>query len=201
MKSGIAAHLIDSETGAREAHRRERSLVQRATRGDASACREIVEQHSAGMYSRALRMVRDRSEAEDLVQESFARAFGRLRQFDSTYRLSTWLYRIVVNSCRDHMKSPRRKEQPSGQHQLEQCTRSWNDDPLIARERRRRLQRALDSLRPNYSEIVMLKDVMELSFEEIHALTGTPITGLKIRAVRARDRLRKLLAEPAIKAE
>jgi DNA-directed RNA polymerase specialized sigma24 family protein len=64
-----------------------------------------------------------------------------------------------------------------------------------------RLHRALEKLRPNYSQIVMLKDVMELSYEEIHALTGTPITGLKIRAVRARDRLRKLLDEQTIDSD
>src|SRR5262252_3008603 len=92
MKQLTTAELA-FEPDADEAFRRERALVQRATNGDARACREIVDQHYAGMYLRALRMVGDRAEAEDLVQESFARAFNRLRQFDTRFRLSTWLYR------------------------------------------------------------------------------------------------------------
>jgi RNA polymerase sigma-70 factor (ECF subfamily) len=200
MKQNTADELF-FEPHATEARRREKSLVQRATSGDADACREIVEQHYAGMYMRALRVVGDRVEAEDLVQESFARAFGRLRQFNSSYRLSTWLYRIVLNSCRDHMKSPRRREQPIGTQQLERNASGEGGDPLLARERQNQLRRAFEQLRPNYSQIVMLKDVMELSYEEIHALTGTSISGLKIRAVRARDRLRKLLDEQAIETE
>lgn len=196
MKPIEAVHAFSSETD--EPRRGERRLVQRAANGDADACREIVERHYGGMYALALRMVRDRTEAEDLVQESFARAFGRLRQFNPCYRLSTWLYRIVVNTCRDHIKSPRRKEQPSGDREFEHELAARGDDPALARERVEQLRRAFEQLRPSYSEIVMLKDVMELSFEEIHVMTGTPITGLKIRAVRARGRLRKLLEQQAL---
>jgi RNA polymerase sigma-70 factor (ECF subfamily) len=199
MKEGTAEERPQDDV--EDQRRRERFLVQRAAKGDARACREIVEQHYGGMYSRALRLIGDRAEAEDLVQESFARAFGRLRQFDSSYRLSTWLYRIVLNSCRDHLKSPRRRESPAGTQHLERDASELGGDPWLARERVQRLHRALEKLRPNYSQIVMLKDVMELSYEEIHALTGTPITGLKIRAVRARDRLRKLLDEQTIDSD
>jgi RNA polymerase sigma-70 factor, ECF subfamily len=173
------------------ARHREQSQIRRAWGGDGAACREIVEQHRRGMYAVALRMTGDKAEAEDLVQDSFARAFRRLHQFDATYRLSTWLYRIVLNSCRDHLKSPRRNERPAGARQLELA----ESDPWLARERKQRLSRAIERLTPHYSEIVMLKDVMELSYEEIHTLTGTPVTGLKIRAIRARDRLRELLEE------
>jgi RNA polymerase sigma-70 factor (ECF subfamily) len=199
MTKGKAEERPDDDVDAQR--RRERFLVQRAAEGDARACRAIVEQHYGGMYSRALRLIGDRIEAEDLVQESFARAFGRLRQFDTSYRLSTWLYRIVLNSCRDHLKSARRRESPAGTHHLERDAGDLGGDPWLARDRVQRLHRALEKMRPNYSQIVMLKDVMELSYEEIHALTGTPITGLKIRAVRARDRLRKLLDEQAVDAD
>ena len=85
--------------------------------------------------------------------------------------------------------------------QLDRNVGDLHGDPWLARERLQRVRRALEKLRPNYSQIVMLKDVMELSFEEIHALTGTSISGLKIRAVRARDRLRKLLDDPTIDAD
>jgi RNA polymerase sigma-70 factor, ECF subfamily len=177
-----------------DARRSERALIERAAQGDAQAARAIVMQHRAGMRALALRMTRDRTEAEDLVQEAFARAFKRLHQFDDKYRLATWLYRIVLNSCRDHLKSPRRKECPSA---LQEAVSSrGNDpdaDPWLVRDRAHRLHRALAELRPSDKQILVLKDLMELSYDEIHAITGTPVTGLKIRAIRARARMRELL--------
>jgi RNA polymerase sigma-70 factor (ECF subfamily) len=170
------------------------ALIRRATSGDARAARALVEAHHGSMYKLALRMVDDGTEAEDLVQEAFARAFRRLDQFDEAYRLSTWLHRIVLNSCRDHLKSPRRRERPSTAP-LEPSAEGEEPqhDPMVDDQRARRLHHALDELRPKYREIIVLKDVLELSYHEIRDVTGTPITGLKIRAIRARARLRKLL--------
>lgn len=172
----------------------ELTLIQRATSGDARAARTLVEAHYGSMYGLALRMIGDGTEAEDLVQEAFARAFHRLHQFDATYRLSTWLHRIVLNSCRDHLKSPRRRERPSTAP-LEPSPESTESpaDPMVDGQRARRLHDALQELRPKHREIIVLKDVLELSYDEISGVTGTPITGLKIRAIRARARLRKLL--------
>ena len=192
-----------SEAGAESersnAHCAERAYVARSLSGDAVASRALFEQHYPGMYALALRTVRDPSEAEDLVQESFARAFARLDEFDPQYRLSTWLYRIVLNTCRDHIKSPRRRELPASQS-MDTARESpeWENDPALVHERARRVQRALSKLRPNYWEIVMLKDVMELSYDEIKDVTGCALPGLKIRAVRARARLRKLLEDERI---
>lgn len=181
---------------AANARQAERGLVSRAANGEPRAARELVQQHYGAMYARALRSIGDPVEAEDLVQDAFVRAFGRLDRFDPKYRLSTWLHRIVINSCRDHMKSPRRRERPSGE-QLDEVGVALDPDshPMVVAQRVRRLRSALAELRPAYLEIVVLKDVMGLSFDEIHDATGAPITGLKIRAIRARARLRKLLAK------
>jgi RNA polymerase sigma-70 factor (ECF subfamily) len=174
----------------------ELALIRRAAEGDARAARTLVEAHHGGMYNLALRMVGDGAEAEDLVQEAFARAFHRLDQFDDTYRLSTWLHRIVLNSCRDHLKSPRRRERPSSAPlELAPEVGASQSDALIDDQRARRLHSALQELRPKYREIIVLKDVLGLSYDEIRDVTGTPITGLKVRAIRARARLRKLLEE------
>lgn len=186
-----------ARNGARDceaARELELTLIRRAASGDACAARTLVEQHHGGMYKLALRMIGDGAEAEDLVQEAFARAFQRIDQFDATYRLSTWLHRIVLNSCRDHLKSPRRRERPSTAP-LEPTPEDveLQADPMVDAQRARRLHHALDELRPKYREIIVLKDLLELSYDEIRDVTGTPITGLKIRAIRARTRLRKLL--------
>jgi RNA polymerase sigma-70 factor (ECF subfamily) len=181
----------ESASEGQDARSAELQRVRLAAAGDAHAARAIVEQHHAGMRALARRVTGDRAEADDLVQEAFARAFRRLHQFDAKYRLSTWLYRIVLNSCRDHLKSPRRKEHPCAQQA--EPTSHAEADPWIAGDRARRVHRALAELRPTYKEIIVLKDLMELSYDEIHEITGTPVTGLKIRAIRARARMRELL--------
>jgi RNA polymerase sigma-70 factor (ECF subfamily) len=191
MERVRVARLVGAGAGVRQA---ERGLVSRAVSGEPRAAREIFERHYGGMYARAMRSIGDPVEAEDLVQDAFVRAFGRLDRFDPKYRLSTWLHRIVINSCRDHLKSPRRRERPCGEELDEVSAACDRDsDPMVIDQRGRRLRSALAELRPRYLEIVVLKDMMGLSFEEIHVATGAPITGLKIRAIRARARLRKLL--------
>jgi RNA polymerase sigma-70 factor (ECF subfamily) len=173
----------------------ERRQVELAVRGDPIAFRAIVERHHRGLFGLALRMVGDRTEAEDLVQEAFAKAYCNLADFDPGYRLSTWLYRITLNVCRDFLKSPRRRERPAHSAEMPESA-GLVDATVSAPEQRdevRRVQRALAQLRPKYREILVLKDLEELSYEEIRAITGAPITALKIRAVRARQRLRELL--------
>jgi RNA polymerase sigma-70 factor, ECF subfamily len=189
--------------GVSEAAPDERALEQRwveqAMEGDARAFREIVERHHRGMFRLALRMLRDREEAEDVVQESFARAYRCLDGFDPAFRLSTWLYRIALNVCRDHLKSPRRRERPDGL-----ATASWRvqtedsarADVQIERVRKiRKLHEGLKRLSPSYREALVLKDLEELSYEEMRTVTGSPVTALKIRVVRARAKLRTILEE------
>ncbi len=179
--------------------RREQANIDRALEGDALAFRAIVERHHRGLYALAVRMIGDRTEAEDVVQETFAKAFRRLDSFDPAFRLSTWLYRIALNTCRDHLKSPRRRERPRGLSAVQAHTPaddSMRADALLEQSRRAaRVHTAIDRLKPTHREVLVLKDLQELSYEEIHRITGAPVTALKIRAVRARAKLRLLLEE------
>lgn len=177
---------------------RERRQIELALRGDAMAFRTIVERHHRGMHALALRMTGDRAAAEDLVQEAFARAYCRLNQFDPSYRLSTWLYRIVLNLCHDHHKSARRRERATDLDQHADDAARQPDALLFAHRRIQRVHDALARLRPAHREVLVLKDLQGLSYLEIRDLTGTPVTALKIRVIRARKNLRALLeGDPA----
>lgn len=177
----------------------EQGWIQRAVQGDARAFRSIVERHHHGLFRLALRMLGDRAEAEDAVQEAFARAYKRLEYFDPSYRLSTWLYRIALNICRDHLKSPRRKERPRGLAAMplsERTDDAQRADHRLERARMaQRLAGCLEQLSSSYREAVVLKDLEELSYQEMKEVTGAPVTALKIRVVRARAKLRALLEE------
>ena len=167
--------LLAADRGS-DAEVQERRLVELAARGDAMAFRAIVERHHAGLFVLASRLMRETAEAEDAVQE-------------------TWLYRITVNVCRDAWRSDRAREQREAKESESLADHDAGEPEALLAARRRALavREKLDQLRPAYREILVLKDMQELSYEEIHVITGAPITALKIRAIRARQKLRKLL--------
>ena len=174
--------------------------VEAAAAGDATAFRRIVEQHHRPLYLMAVRLVGDPVEAQDLVQDSLAKAYVNLDRFDPSFRLSTWLHRITLNTCRDHLKSARRREHvtSTGDALVEETDDAPRPDEVLHRRREaERVHAALGRLKPSYREVLVLKDMQGLSYREIKAITGSPITALKIRVVRARTKLRRLLeAEP-----
>ena len=172
--------------------------VERARSGDAMAFRAIIERHNRGIFALTRRLVGCAIEAEDLTQEAFARAYRSLDGYDPEYRLSTWLYRIALNACRDYLKSARRRERPTEHAILAEA--AWDgpapEATMDAARRAVRVRAALELLAPAYREALVLKDMQELSYDEMHAITGSPVTALKIRVLRARAKLRKLLEEP-----
>lgn len=185
-------HLAEAERA------QEQLLVERALLGETAAFRGLVERHQRGVHGLVGRLVHNASDQDELVQEAFARAYCALEQFDPRYRFSTWLYRIALNLCRDHNKSAKRRERSVGldveaaasgevstqkSHELNPD----RDSDLL------RLREAVDSLPSKDREVIVLKDLQELSYEEMRDITGSPITALKIRVVRARRRLQRLM--------
>lgn len=173
----------------------ERAWVESACEGDARAFRRIVEEHHRPLFLMASRLVGDSVEARDLVQESFAKAYTNLERFDPSFRLSTWLHRITLNTCRDYLKSARRRERTVCAEVMEERPDDapLPDEVLAQRRIAQSVRTALDALKPAYREVLVLKDLQGLSYVEIREITGSPITALKIRVVRARAKLRAVL--------
>lgn len=164
--------------------------------GEASAFRRLVRAHQGGVYGLLLRLTGSVTDAEELTQDAFLKAFRALDRYDPTYRFSTWLYRIALNTFHDHAKSARRREVPTDTRVL--ASRAAEGSPeadVASAERGARLAECLCALPPKYREVVVLKDVEGLSYEEIRQIIRLPITTLKIRVVRARAMIRVELAK------
>ncbi len=170
----------------------ERSLALRVVAGDHASFRVIVERFAPGLHHLALGLVGS-ADAPDMVQDTFSRAFRRMDSFDSRYRMSTWLYGICLNRCRDYLKSARRREVPTADAQPEGCV-AMADEEADVRANLRRVEHAMRQMRPRDREILVLKDFEQLSYAEIREVLGTiSISALKVRVIRARARLRELL--------
>ena len=149
---------------------------------------------SAGVYNVIYRLVHSAADAEDLAQQAFLSAFDALGRFDLEARFSSWIYRIAVNLAKDHLKSPRRGERPTQEMEPLEALFAGalpaTDEPAVSAERQRLLARALGALSLGDREVLVLKDLEELPYEEMRTILRRPITALKIRVVRARARLR-----------
>jgi RNA polymerase sigma-70 factor (ECF subfamily) len=177
----------------------EAAVVRAAQRGDQAAFAEIVRRHQRSVYRLAYGLTRNASDADDLAQETFVRAYRALGGFRVGQPLRPWLSRIVVNqafSLFRHRK--RRPETPL--EPLVEAGRQFGaeDDParrVEADERMQHLAAAFAALKPEHQAVLTLRVVEEMSYEDIAGTLAVPIGTVMSRLSRARAELKSLLAE------
>ena len=171
-------------------------LVRRAKDGDKLALAALCERHGPRVERIALHVLRDAEDARDAAQEALVKLVQRLGQFRGQAQFSTWLHRLVVNTCKDvaqaRWTAARRIEQL-----VEDARVATDGDParaLHASETRRELGRCLADLPQAQATVVALKDAFDVSFEEISEATGMPVGTAKCYAHRGRNGLRARLS-------
>jgi RNA polymerase sigma-70 factor (ECF subfamily) len=191
-------HIGNEVLAEDDARADERRAIEAVLAGERGAFALLVERHHRGLRAMLHRFVHHATDAEDLAQQAFLSAFDALGRFDLEQRFSTWLYRIAINLAKDHLKSKKRGETSLGDDDVREAAFAGalpaTDAATVARQRRQLVEQALATLSVDDREILLLKDVEELPFAEIKRITGRPVTALKIRAVRARARMREALA-------
>ncbi|MCX7994116.1 MAG: sigma-70 family RNA polymerase sigma factor [Fimbriimonadales bacterium] len=181
----------------------EAQLVERAQAQDETAFEQIMNLYADRLYSYILRMVGNSSDAEDLLQETFLRAYQGLPGFDGRASLSTWLYRIATNLCIDHQRRRARRVQTVSYFATEDDggeTSEWEfpdlqtPDPMqsvLNRELQQVVEHAIDLLSPKLRTVLLLYDVENLSYEEIACVLNIPIGTVKSRLNHARGQIQK----------
>jgi len=157
------------------------------------AYRAIVDKYYARSLRYAVRMLGNREDAEEVVQDTFVRAFRGLNRYDPRGRFEAWLFRILINRCRTKAsRELRRRRTILPAEELSPAAAPQTDpgDPLLRRD----IRRALLVLKPEYREAFLLKHVEELSYAEMEMVTGDRTPALKMRVKRARDQLQNHLA-------
>ena len=171
-------------------------LVRRAKDGDPHALRALCERHAPRVERIALHVLRDPEDARDAAQESLVKLVRRVGQFRGQSEFSTWLHRLVVNTCKDVAQARWTAERHT--EPLVADRRVARDgDPareLAASETRRELGRCLAELPSAQATVVALKDAFDASFDEISETTGLPVGTAKCYAHRGRNSLRARLS-------
>lgn len=168
------------------ADRQDAVLARRAADGDLIAFESLVDRHRDVVVRVAGRIV-GWGEAEDVSQDAFLRAFHRLEQFRAEAPFRSWLLRITHNAALDHLA--RRQPEPVDPATIGAEEHSRTRPPaerLEVRERIERLERKLRGLQPSHRAVLVLRDAEGLSYEEIAAITDTPLGSVKGRLHRAR---------------
>lgn len=171
------------------------TLLQRCREGDQLAWEALVRQNQARIYGLAHHYVHDREEARDLAQDIFVRIYRGLDGCTEPERFVPWTIRVARNACIDHLRRrkarPPRFDLPAEEVVTLTAAGPSPADDYEADARRRLVHLALQSLSELSREIILLKDIQGLSFEEIAGMVGAPIGTLKSRSNRARLELAK----------
>ena len=177
-------------------------LIKKAIEGDESAYKNLLENYRGAIYNLLYKMVRNKEETEDLVQEAFMKAFKALPSFNEEYAFSTWLYKIAVNNCIDHMRKKKlqtysiNKPVQSKDGELDRefpDTSMSPDKSILSDERASIIETAIDELPENYKTAIILRHSEEKSYEEISKILNIPLGTVKARIFRAREMLKKKL--------
>ena len=182
----------------------EKALVQQAKAGDRNAFAALVSAYESKIYNLALRYLGNREDAMDASQEVFLRVFRFLPGFQEESGFSTWIYRIGVNVCKDMLaKQSKRNEQSIEVEDEEEDRRTLDivdcryspEQILENAELRTILSTAIASLPEQQREVVVLRDIQGLSYEEIASVLSLESGTVKSRLSRARENLRKKLLQ------
>jgi len=169
-------------------------IVGRVLRGDVEAFRGLVERYR-DRYSRyAFHMLGNREDAEEALQDAFTRAYRSLVRCEDPERFGAWLFRILVNRCRTLGARRGRRSRTFVSDEVALLGAS-QEHPAEQTAWREEIDRALQRLRAEQREAFLLKYVEDLGYDEMSQLTGVGVSALKMRVMRACDRLRELLSE------
>ncbi len=179
-------------------------LVNLALKGEELAYTELMNRYKKKVKIIVIKIVKQRTEIDDLVQEIFTKAFTSISTFKSQFSFSTWLYKIATNHCIDFIRKKKLStysidenyelEEDSIQREIPDWSK-LPDYELIEKQRNEIIHQAINSLPENYRKVIIMRHFEEKSYEEIAKELKIPIGTVKVQIFRARELLYKKLKD------
>jgi len=176
-------------------------LVKASQSGDEQAMTQLIAVHAGPVHGFILSLIGDRTIVEDIAQETFLRAFLSIKKYEHRAPFRSWLFRIALNLCRDHLRKRKvRTIVSSFQQNIHKEEETEFPDPqpdvlqqVVQKEQRQALYAALQQLPESLRKVIVLRDLQEYSYEEIAQLLQWRMGTVKSRLFRARKALADLL--------
>jgi RNA polymerase sigma-70 factor (ECF subfamily) len=170
----------------------DKELLQRVKESDTRAFSALVDRYKVKLFNLLYRMLQNREEAEDILQETFLRVFREKESYDPSYAFSTWIYTIALNLCRNQLKR-RKRFRFFGIDLIKDDRRYAVETRVHADGLSSTLDKAIASLPVKYRTVFVLREVNQLSYEEMAESLNVPLGTVKSRVNRARLMLRDKL--------
>jgi RNA polymerase sigma-70 factor, ECF subfamily len=175
-------------------------IINRCRTGDSSAFREIMEMHYNYTYAVAFKILHSEADAEDIIQEAFVRVWRNISNYQPEKKFTTWLYRIVVNLCYDQLKKEsRQRENLTDFSQLPEEERvsipTCTEKDIEMKDMGSKIIEFAKTLPPKQRLVFSLRDLNDISLEEISQTTGMSMSSVKTNLSYARRYLRRKIEE------
>jgi RNA polymerase sigma-70 factor, ECF subfamily len=175
-------------------------IIKAAQSGDMNAFRKIVVEHQPYAYAVAFRFLCEESDAEDVVQESFIRIWNHLKEFDVKKKFTTWMYKIIVNLCFDKAKSTHRRNRLFERLDIHSSETKYVseihiEEEFAVKETVGFIKYFANGLSEKQRMIFLLRDMQDLTIQEVADITGMSESGIKANLFFARQNIRKKLAK------
>jgi RNA polymerase sigma factor (sigma-70 family) len=184
-------------------------LVERAVEGDQKAYAELMGRYRDAIFFMLLKMVNNKSDAEDLTIEAFGKAFKNIQQYSPNFAFSTWLFKIASNNCIDYLRKKRNNfvsiDGGNSEDKENEPTVHLKDDMpdpeehLIKDQKAMLMRTVVTKLKPRYRTLIELRYFKEYSYEEIAEELDLPIGTVKAQLFRARELLFQTLKNTGVK--
>jgi RNA polymerase sigma-70 factor, ECF subfamily len=201
----VATAILDLNSEGTPGEGDDQHLIESLRRGSERAYEELLARFQQPVYTLAVRLLDSPSEASDVVQEVFLKVFRNIDHFRGQSTLKTWIYRITVNEAHNARRwffRHRRREVELDTDPRE--SRNWEEtipdsgrspfDMAFENERAGMIDAALERINPSFREAVVLRDIVDLSYEEIAEVLAVSLGTVKSRILRGREALREELA-------
>ncbi len=178
-------------------------MIKRCKDGDREAFNALMEKYQNIMFGMAYNLLSDYQDAEDAVQETFIKAYKSISSFKGDSAFTTWLYVICRNSCNDILRKRQKHsavtsidaDDDDGPIKEIKSDGPSPEDVVEMNETQAMVRDAINSLKPEYKEVLVLSDIQQLSYDEVSTILKIPNGTVKSRLNRARNALRKKLSD------
>lgn len=180
----------------------EKKLIKQSISGDIQSFETLINRYQKMAFNVAYRILGNEEDAKDMTQEALIKVFRNLKSFRMDSSFSTWLYRIVMNTCKDHLRKNKVKvismdqsyDVGDGEVQMEFEDEGLKpDELLVSKETQSEVQEALMEVSEKNRIVVVLRDIKGFSYSEISDIVNIPIGTIKSRISRGRNELKSIL--------
>lgn len=175
-------------------------LIKSSQKGDIDSFEKLIESHKQRVYGIALKMTKNREDALDASQDALIKVYRSIGKFSFKSSFSTWLYRIVVNCCIDHMKKQKklvlieRRDEEGRENAIDRIEAEDTPESIFEKKiKKQEIRRAFDELEDEFKTVVILRDIEGFSYEEIAKINDISLGTVKSRISRGRKKLRDIL--------